>query len=82
MLQVRSHVGDPGEVMVAVRDSGVGISGDQMSNLFQAFFTTKAGGMGMGLPISRSIIEAHGGKLWASSNQTGGATFQFSLAAA
>ncbi len=82
VLQVRSHVGDPGEVMVAVRDSGVGISGDQMRSLFQAFFTTKEGGMGMGLPISRSIIEAHGGKLWATSNQTDGATFQFSLAAA
>ncbi len=68
--------------MVAVRDSGAGISEDQMRSLFQAFFTTKADGMGMGLPISRSIIEAHGGKLWATSNQTDGATFQFSLAAA
>lgn len=82
VLQVRSHVGDSGEVMVVVRDSGVGISGDRMRSLFQAFFTTKAGGMGMGLLISRSIIEAHGGKLWATSNQTDGATFQFSLAAA
>jgi len=82
VLQVRSHLGDAGEVMVAVCDSGTGISEDQMRSLFQAFFTTKAGGMGMGLPISRSIIEDHGGKLWATSNQTGGATFQFSLAAA
>ncbi len=82
VLQVRSHVGDSGEIVVAVRDSGVGISADQMRSLFQAFFTTKAGGMGMGLPISRSIIEAHGGKLWATSSQTEGATFQFSLAAA
>jgi C4-dicarboxylate-specific signal transduction histidine kinase len=82
VLTVQSRVVESGEVEVAVRDCGVGISVDQMRSLFDPFFTTKPGGMGMGLPISRSIIEAHGGKLWASSNASGGATFQFTLPAA
>jgi len=82
VLAVQSRVVESGEVAVAVRDSGVGISVDQMGSLFEPFFTSKPGGMGMGLAISRSIIEAHGGKLWASSNPSGGATFQFTLPAA
>ena len=82
VLAVESRVVESGEVAVAVRDSGVGISVDQMGSLFEPFFTSKPGGMGMGLAISRSIIEAHGGKLWASSNPSGGATFQFTLPAA
>lgn len=79
VLAVRSEVVESGEVAVAVRDCGVGISVDQMGSLFNPFFTTKPGGMGMGLAISRSIIEAHGGKPWASSNASGGAIFQFTL---
>jgi C4-dicarboxylate-specific signal transduction histidine kinase len=82
VLTVHSRVVESGEVEVAVRDCGVGISANQSGSLFDPFFTTKPGGMGMGLPISRSIIEAHGGKLWASSNASGGATFQFTLPAA
>jgi len=82
VLAVQSRVVESGEIAVAVRDSGVGISVDQMGSLFEPFFTSKPGGMGMGLAISRSIIEAHGGKLWASSNPSGGATFQFTLPAA
>ena len=82
VLTVQSRVVESGEVEVAVRDCGVGISVNQMRSLFDPFFTTKPGGMGMGLPISRSIIEAHGGKLWASSNANCGATFQFTLPAA
>src|SRR5262245_53569177 len=78
-LVVRSRPHDDDQVLVVVQDAGVGIDPDNVSQLFAAFFTTKAGGMGMGLSISRSIIEAHGGRLWATSNPTHGATFQFTL---
>jgi PAS domain S-box-containing protein len=81
-LTVRSQLATTGEVVVAVRDCGPGFPADHMGKLFNSFFTTKPNGMGMGLPISRSIIEAHGGKLWATLNPTGGATFQFALASA
>jgi PAS domain S-box-containing protein len=67
------------QIVVAVRDSGVGIDAANVDQLFKPFITTKAGGMGMGLSISRSIIEAHGGRLWAIPNEGAGATFQFSL---
>jgi len=78
-LVVRSgpHGGD--EVRVAVQDAGVGIDPTNVDQLFGAFFTTKPGGMGMGLSISRSIIEGHGGRLWATPNPNHGATFQFAL---
>ena len=66
-------------LLVAVRDTGVGIESANLNQLFDAFFTTKAEGMGMGLAISRSIIEAHGGRLWATANSPRGAVFQFTL---
>ncbi|NVN87993.1 MAG: PAS domain S-box protein [Rhodopseudomonas sp.] len=66
-------------IEVAVSDSGSGIHDDVKSSLFQTFFTTKETGMGVGLSISRSIIEAHGGRMWAESNSAGGATFRFTL---
>jgi signal transduction histidine kinase len=62
-----------------VQDAGVGIDSNTTDRLFNAFFTTKPGGMGMGLSISRSIIEAHGGRLWASGNDDHGVTLQFTL---
>jgi PAS domain S-box-containing protein len=69
------------EIVIAVHDSGKGVASQDMDQLFRPFFTTKAGGIGMGLAISRSIIEAQGGRLWATSNEGIGATFQFSLPA-
>jgi signal transduction histidine kinase len=66
-------------VLIAVRDSGIGIDSDRIDELFEAFFTTKALGMGLGLAISRSIVQAHGGRLWAEPNSDRGATFQFTL---
>jgi C4-dicarboxylate-specific signal transduction histidine kinase len=67
------------EVWLSVQDSGTGFKPEEMDRLFEAFYTTKPQGMGMGLAISRSIIEAHGGRLWAEPNQGQGATFLFSL---
>ena len=70
-----------GAILVTVRDSGTGIALEMLPRLFNAFCTTKATGLGMGLHISRSIVEAYGGKLWAENNPEGGATFAFSLPA-
>jgi signal transduction histidine kinase len=67
------------EVLVAVRDSGQGVSQEKLPRLFEPFYTTKSSGMGMGLSISRSIIEDHGGRLWASETETNGALFQFTI---
>jgi two-component system, LuxR family, sensor kinase FixL len=69
-------------IEIAVSDTGTGFGEDVAQNLFQTFFTTKETGMGVGLSISRSIIEAHGGRMWAEANPKGGATFRFTLPAA
>jgi C4-dicarboxylate-specific signal transduction histidine kinase len=70
---------DKTHLVVSVTDRGVGIAVDDADRLFNPFFTTKASGMGMGLSICRSIIEAHDGRLWATANVPHGATFQFTL---
>jgi len=68
-------------VVVEVRDSGAGFEAETLDRIFDPFFTTKPDGMGMGLSISRSIVVAHGGRLWATANEPRGAVFQFALPA-
>ena len=78
-LVIRSGSDETRRVYVSVTDCGVGISAEHADRLFNAFFTTKSSGMGMGLSICRSIMEAHGGRLWATANIPHGAAFQFTL---
>ena len=78
-LLIDSHEYESDHVLVAVRDSGIGIDSQNLAKIFDTFYTTKAQGMGMGLAISRSIVENHGGRLWAVPNDGPGATFQFTL---
>ena len=78
-LWIRSRPHDASRVIVLVQDAGVGLAPEALDHVFEAFYTTKAEGMGMGLSISRSIIAAHGGELWPSRNDEHGATFQFTL---
>jgi signal transduction histidine kinase len=78
-LLIRSRQHESDKVLVAVRDSGIGLDPESMERIFDAFYTTKSEGLGMGLAISRSIVENHGGRLWAVANDGPGATFQFTL---
>jgi signal transduction histidine kinase len=78
-LTVKSERTESGELMISVSDTGVGLPPQQAARIFDAFFTTKPEGTGMGLPISRTIIESHGGRLWAAANAERGATFHFTL---
>ena len=78
-LVLRTDTDGPAALRVAVRDSGVGIDETHLEQIFNAFYTTKANGLGMGLAIARSIVEAHGGRLGARNNVDGGATFSFTL---
>ena len=71
-----------GMIEIVVADTGSGFGADVPDRLFRTFFTTKSTGMGVGLSISRSIVEAHGGKIWAETNAASGATFRFTLPAA
>jgi PAS domain S-box-containing protein len=79
-LTIKSEAED-GRLLISVSDTGVGVPSEQGDMIFKAFFTTKDNGTGMGLPISRSIIESHGGRLWAAGTSGRGATFQFTLPA-
>ncbi len=80
-LLVSTGKAEPGGVLVAVMDSGPGLASAHLDRLFDAFYTTKPSGLGMGLSICRSIIDAHGGRLWASANVPQGAILQFVLPA-
>ena len=78
-LTIKSEQAEDCRLLFSVSDTGVGLPAEQPDQIFNAFFTTKAQGIGMGLPISRSIVESHGGRLWATPNSGRGATFQFTL---
>jgi PAS domain S-box-containing protein len=80
-LFIATGQADPSAVLVAVKDSGPGLAPDSLEHLFAPFYTTKPGGLGMGLSICRSIIEAHGGQLWAEAREPRGAIFQFTVPA-
>ena len=79
LIGTRKEASD--ELLVTVQDSGPGLSPGRLDNLFDAFYTTKPDGMGMGLSICRSIVEAHGGRLWVSANVPRGAMFQITVPA-
>jgi len=77
-LTLKSQLQD-GQIQFSVSDTSVGLPAEQMAQIFSAFFTTRPQGSGMGLAISRSIVESHGGRLWATANDGRGATFHFTL---
>jgi signal transduction histidine kinase len=79
ILTVRSQFEPCSQVLLSVSDTGVGLPAQKCDEIFNAFFTTKPKGSGMGLAISRSIVESHGGNLWATKNSGPGATFHFTL---
>jgi signal transduction histidine kinase len=79
ILTMKTGRDESGQVLISVSDTGVGIPAEGADEIFKAFFTTKPQGSGMGLAISRSIVESHGGSLWATSNVGRGATFHFTL---
>jgi hypothetical protein len=78
-LSVSVEREDGDRVRLTVRDAGVGLSGQNIDTLFDPFYTTKSGGMGIGLSVSRSIVEHHHGRIWAAPNAGPGATFAFSI---
>jgi C4-dicarboxylate-specific signal transduction histidine kinase len=80
-LLISTGIAEPDGVLVMVRDSGPGLAPASLERLFEAFYTTKPGGLGMGLSVCRSIIEAHSGRLWATANLPQGAVFQFTVPA-
>jgi signal transduction histidine kinase len=81
-LTIQSQRDEDGQVLISVRDTGIGLPPQKAEQIFDAFFTTKAHGTGMGLRISRSIVESNGGRLWATDNAPRGARFCFTLPSA
>ena len=79
ILRIKSELQGPDHAVISVADTGAGIRREDVDNIFNPLFTTKAGGMGMGLSICSAIIEAHGGRLWFAPNDARGATFHFTL---
>ncbi len=79
VLTMRSQLGEDGQIQISIHDTGPGLPLGQANQIFDAFFTTKPQGSGMGLSISKSIVEAHGGRIWATVNEGRGATFHFTL---
>jgi signal transduction histidine kinase len=79
VLWIRAHAHRDDTVLVSVQDTGIGLVPEDLTRVFEAFYTTKAEGMGMGLSISRSIIEAHGGQVWPSANDDHGVIFRFTV---
>jgi PAS domain S-box-containing protein len=82
VLTVKTQLGENGQLLISVSDTGMGLPKEKTEQIFDAFFTTKPQGSGMGLSISRSIVESHGGRLWAAANNGRGATFHFTLSTA
>jgi signal transduction histidine kinase len=80
-LSISTESSKASNILIAVRDSGPGIDAEHLDRIFKPFYTTKISGIGMGLSICRSIIDAHGGQLWAEGNRPRGAIFQFTLPA-
>ena len=78
-LTITSHMSDERELTIAVSDTGIGLPTDTADRIFDSFVTTKPQGIGMGLAITRSIVESHGGRVWAVANAGAGATFVFTL---
>jgi signal transduction histidine kinase len=79
VLTVKTELGEDGQLLISVSDTGMGLPKEKAEQIFDAFSTTKPQGSGMGLSISRSIVESHGGRLWATANNGRGATFNFTL---
>ena len=82
MLTVKSQLREDGQIEISVKDTGAGLPVGKADQIFDAFFTTKPHGSGMGLAITKSIVESHGGRIWANGNGGRGATFYFTLPAA
>ena len=78
-LTVKTAISEPNHVTLAVQDSGPGVDPADLERIFDAFYSTKTGGLGMGLSVCRAIVEAHRGKLWATPGAPHGATFQLTL---